>query len=146
MDVKPFLIPSSVVLAVAQRLVRRLCPYCKVSSAAPPRIANIIKREIDLMSEEVKSHFKIGARDSYKIWNSPGCNKCSRRGTLGRIAIFEVLSMTEELKGIIYSEPTEIKIEEEAKRQGMVTLLQDGIIKALQGVISIEEVLRVAER
>jgi len=144
MGVKPFLIPSSVVLAVAQRLVRRLCPYCKVSTVVAPRIAKIIKREIELMSGEVKSHFKIGARDSYKLWNSPGCNKCFRRGTIGRIAIFEVLSMTEELKGIIYSEPTEIKIEEEAKRQGMVTLFQDGIIKALQGVISIEEVLRVS--
>ena len=145
MGVPAFLIPSSIHIAVAQRLLRRLCPYCKVSEPAPPKIADFIRKEIEGMSEETRSDLKLEVGSSYNLWNSKGCDKCSRRGTTGRIGIFEVLLMTRELKEIVYSEPNDIKIEEEARRQGMVTLRQDGIMKALQGIISIDEVLRVVE-
>lgn len=65
-----------------------------------------------------------------------------RKGFSGRVALFEVLKMTPELENIVNSGATEAKISEEAKRQGMITLRQDGILKALEGLISIEEVLR----
>jgi len=145
MGVPAFLIPSSIYLAIAQRLLRRLCPHCKVAHPAPPKVADFIRKEIESMSEEARSNLKLAVANSYNLWNSKGCDKCSRRGTIGRIGIFEVLLMTRELKEIVYSEPNDIKIEEEARRQGMVTLRQDGIMKALQGIISIDEVLRAAK-
>lgn len=145
MGVPAFLIPSSVSLAVAQRLLRRLCPYCKVRESAPPKIADLIRKEIEDMNESARLEVNLQAKDSYEIWRSEGCDKCSRSGTAGRIGIFEVLMMTRQLKEIIYREPNEIKIEEEARRQGMVTLRQDGIIKALQGIVSMDEVLRSVE-
>lgn len=66
-------------------------------------------------------------------------------GVLGRIALFEILSMTDELADIILKEPSEANIVQEGKRQGMITMKQDGILKALNGITTIEEVLRVAE-
>ncbi len=145
MEVPAFLIPSAVALAVAQRLVRRLCPYCKVPIDSPPQFNQIISNEIRAMPEHARSSFGLKVQDKYELWNSPGCDKCSRKGTIGRIGIFEVLVMTRELKKVIYAEGHEPEIEQEAKRQGMITLMQDGAIKALQGVVSLEEVLRVVE-
>ena len=145
MGVPVFLIPSSVSLAIAQRLLRRLCPYCKAREPAPAKIAGIIRKEIEGMNESARLEVNLRAQDSYEIWRSEGCDKCSPSGTTGRIGIFEVLMMTRQLKEIIYREPNEIKIEEEARRQGMVTLRQDGIIKALQGIVSMDEVLRSVE-
>jgi len=142
MGVAGFLLPSAIVLAVAQRLVRRLCPSCKVSRDTPPEIAKFISEQIGEMSAEAREKNDLRVEDSYKIWSSEGCDKCGRRGSLGRIGIFESLSMTEELKEIVYSEPTENKIVEEARRQEMITFKQDGIMKALRGLCSIEEVLK----
>ena len=77
-----------------------------------------------------------------KIYRAEGCSACKNKGTSGRIALFEVFKMTKELQEIINTGPTELKIEEEAKRQGMISLRQDGILKALNGLVRIEEVLR----
>lgn len=145
MGVPSFLIPSAVAVAVAQRLVRRLCPHCKAAIESPPKLVQIISDEIKAMPTETRDLFGLKTKDEYELWNSPGCDKCARKGTLGRVGIFEVLIMTKELKRIVYSAPREPEIEEEAKRQGMLTLRQDGIIKALQGIVAIEEVLRVVE-
>ena len=145
MGVPSFLIPSAVALMVAQRLVRRLCPYCKVPIDSPPKLNELIGRAIKAMPDQTRSSFGLRIQDKYELWNSPGCDKCSRKGTIGRIGIFEVLMMTRELKRMIYTEAREPEIEAEAQRQGMITLLQDGVIKALQGIVALEEVLRVVE-
>lgn len=145
MGVPFFLIPSSIILMVAQRLVSRLCPYCKVSEKAPAKVVGLIKKEIQGMSEETRSRFGIKVQEEYEVWRSQGCDRCGRKGISGRTGIFEALLVTRELKNIIYEQVNELKVLEEARRQGMVTFLQDGIIKALLGVVSIEEVLRVVE-
>ena len=145
MGVASFLIPSAISLSVAQRLVSRLCVHCKVAETALPEISAIIKKEIEEMPEEQRARFDVTVQNSYKIWTAPGCDKCGGKGSSGRVGIFEVLVMTTELKKIIYSQANEIKITEEARRQGMMTLRQDGIIKALQGIVAVEEILRVVE-
>lgn len=143
MKVEPFLIPSAVNLMVSQRLVVQLCPNCKKAESASEKISDIIKGEIDKLAPSIKSELKIS--EPYKIFHAPGCNVCKNKGILGRIAIFEVLKMTPGLQGVVSSGPTEIKIMDEAKKQGMVTLRQDGILKALEGLVSIEEVLKETE-
>jgi type IV pilus assembly protein PilB len=145
MGVPFFLIPSAIVLTVAQRLVSRLCPYCKVKEKAPDNISAIVRQEIEGMSAETRAYFKVKPEESYVIWHSPGCDKCARKGILGRIGIFESLSMTTQLKKLVYDKANAIILQEEAARQGMITLRQDGILKALQGIVAVEEVLRVVE-
>jgi len=82
---------------------------------------------------------------SLTIFAAQGCQICNNTGFSDRIGLFEVLTMTDELAELILKDLSEIKIWQEAKRQGMITMKQDGILKVLQGLTTIEEVLRVAE-
>ena len=130
MKVDSFLLPSSLNLMMAQRLVSRLCDKCKKSEIPTGKIADIIKKNW----KKCRLAQKTKPRD-IKIYHSKGCSECRNRGVNGRLAIFEALKMTPELQVIINSGPTELKIIEEAKRQGMITLRQDGILKALDGLV-----------
>ncbi len=144
MGVQPFLLPSSLNIMLAQRLVRRLCENCKKSETPSNEISELIKNELGKLSKEAADSLqgKVSLDGPYKIYRAPGCDVCKGKGALGRIGIFEVFRMTPELEEIIISGPTEIKLKEEARRQGMMSLRQDGIVKVLQGIISMEEVLR----
>ena len=143
MGVEPFLLPSSLALAMAQRLVGKLCPYCKKEKTPHPRLASMIEEELSKLPNEVLAEFKISK--PYKVWESEGCARCNQKKTKGRMAIYECLDMTTELKKIILENPTDITIGNEARRQGMLTMKQDGIIKALQGIVSMEDVIRKVE-
>ncbi len=141
MGVEPFLLPSSLNLMVSQRLVGRLCGDCKKGEAAPAEVQKIIKKALsDLPREAVSSY-----QEPYTIYHSPGCAKCQHRGVVGRVAIFEVLKMSSALAEIVNAGPTSQKILEEAKRQRVTTLRQDGVLKALSGLVSLEEVIRETE-
>ncbi len=140
LGVQPFLLPPTISIAVAQRLVRRLCDYCKKRIKAKAEIRDLILRNIENLSEKIKKEIKI-SKPLY-IWQAVGCKECHNEGFSGRIAIFEVLEMTPELAEIILKEPSEKNILEEAKRQGMISMRQDGILKVLEGITTIEEVLR----
>ncbi len=143
MGIKPYLLPSVLQLAMAQRLVRKLCDSCKKKIKPSPEIKSLILKEIDELPPAIKKNIKLPA--SFEIFAPQGCQKCGSAGYSGRIAVFEILSMTDSLAEIILKEPSEINILEEAKRQGMITMKQDGILKALRGITTIEEILRVAE-
>ncbi|MFH1509958.1 MAG: GspE/PulE family protein [Candidatus Nealsonbacteria bacterium] len=143
MGVKPYLIPSTLQLIIAQRLVRKLCDKCKQEVEPNVKIKELIIKELEEMSPELKK--ELSPKGEIKIYNSKGCPKCGETGFSGRIALFEVLSMTSSLGEIVLKEPSESKILKEAKRQGMITIRQDGIKKVLKGVTTIEEVLRVTE-
>jgi type IV pilus assembly protein PilB len=140
LGISPFLIPYSLSLAIAQRLVRRLCDKCKREVKPSKEIRDLILEEIEELPEEEKKKIKIP--QNFKIYEAVGCDECNKVGFSGRIGIFEVLEMTKNLEEIILKEPSEAKILEEAKRQGMITMRQDGILKVLKGITTIEEVLR----
>lgn len=140
MGVEPYLIPSALNVALAQRLVKRLCPDCKKEIEPPEKIKKVILDIIEPMSELSRPKIK---KDGFKIYKTQGCPKCGNRGTKGRIAVFEILEMTPQLEQIIISEPTESKILAESQRQGMITMLQDGISKVLDGIIGFEELIQV---
>lgn len=137
MGVEPFLLPSSLNLMIAQRLFAKLCFNCREEKVAPDKLQDIIQKNLENLPEEIKSKYK----PPYKIYYSTGCNVCHGKGVLGRIAVFEVLEMTKNLEEIVISNPTNQKLLEEAKRQKMITMRQDGILKALEGLVSIEEIL-----
>ena len=100
-------------------------------------------KEIESLPESMKNKIKIPS--PLTIYQVQGCKRCNSRGFVGRIGVFEILVMTDSLAKIISREPEESKISEEAVRQGMITMRQDGILKVLDGVTTLEEVLRVAE-
>ncbi len=148
LGVPAFILPSALKLMLAQRLVGKLCPECKVAEKAPPEVQKIIKDELEkLTAREISKDWK-SETSGFKVYHSkpnPDCKICKGKGTSGRIAIFEILTMTKELGDVINGGYTESKLGDEAKRQGMVTLRQDGIIKALEGKVLIEEILRETE-
>jgi type IV pilus assembly protein PilB len=143
LGVQPFLLPPALSLVIAQRLVRKLCPKCKKKIKPKKEIKDLILKEIDNLPEKVKKEIKIP--EPLTIFEPVGCRDCHNTGFSGRIALFEILEMTPQLAEIILKEPSEAKILEEAKRQGMLTMKQDGILKVLDGITTIEEVIRVAE-
>ena len=143
LGVQPFLLPPALSIAIAQRLVRKLCQNCKKKIKPKREIRDLILKEIDNVPEKVKKEIKI--KEPLTIFEPVGCRDCHNTGFSGRIALFEILEMTPQLAEIILKEPSEAKILEEAKRQGMLTMKQDGILKVLDGVTTIEEVIRVAE-
>jgi len=143
MQIKPFLIPPALNIAIAQRLARVLCPYCKEKVKPKKAMKEIILKELESLPGEVTKKLKIP--DPFYLYEAKGCKKCNFKGVKGRIGIFETLKMTDQLAEIILKEPSELKITQEAERQGMTTMRQDAILKALEGLISMEEVMRVSE-
>ena len=142
MGIEPFLLPATLNIAVAQRLIRNICQDCKVSVVPTPEVKNIIIDEIEKLPPLIKNEIKIPK--NLKIYESKGCKKCNQMGFFGRTAIFEVLKMTDELSEIIFKGVTEERIREESIRQGMITMKQDGILKVLEGVTTMEEVMKAA--
>jgi len=143
MGVEPFLLPPTLSIIIAQRLVRKLCPYCKKQTKMNKEAKRKILEEIGKMPLEIKK--KINTEKNFYFYEPVGCNRCNKTGYSGRIGIYEILEMTEELNRIILQNPSEMAIKKEAERQGMVTMKQDGILKMLEGITSLEEVLSVAE-
>lgn len=143
MGIGSFLLPTSLNLAIAQRLVRRLCEKCKKEIIAPPRVIKIIEEEMAKLSPTQRKALPL--EKPLKIYRPVGCKFCGNKGTKDRIALFEMLMMTPQLEEIINKDLTETRIKEEAQRQGMITMRQDGISKVFQGLISFEEMLRVVE-
>lgn len=143
MGVEPFLIPSSLKTAFSQRLVRKLCPYCKEKVKASSLEQEIIEKEIGGLPKEEREKIKLSS--PLYIYKAVGCHKCGKKGTKGRAGLYEALVMTEELEKTVSTKPSEHEIIKETKRQGMITLKQDGILKVLDGLVSLEEVLKVVE-
>ena len=140
LGVEPFLIPSTLVLAIAQRLVRKLCLDSRAEAKLEGRGKEIVDEEFKKMAEPVRKEFeKILPQIIYEGVVSAACPQ----GAKGRMAIFEVLEMTPQLEKMVLEGPSESKIGDEARRQGMTTMRQDGLFKVARGTIGIKELLEV---
>ena len=126
LGIKPFLIPSTVGIIIAQRLARKLCPLCKKKYIVKGEMKEMILREVNNIS--LISKEKIDLREPLSVYQAQGCKKCKKTGYFGRIGIFEILTMTNELAEIVIKDFSKAEIIEEAKRQGMTTIKQDGIL------------------
>jgi type IV pilus assembly protein PilB len=131
MGIEPFLISSSVIGVIAQRLVRRICPRCKKEAKLTSDLAKILE-EYNMDSKKI-------------ILNKgEGCPYCKETGYKGRIAIFELMIITDTIRDLISSNITSGKLRETALKEGMCQLKEDGLKKVCEGVTTIDEVLRVA--
>jgi len=140
LGIEPFLISSSLILVASQRLVRLLCPKCKQKIKAPEKIKELIINTLENLPEKVKKELRVGKE--IEIFEPRGCKECGFHGFVARTGIFEVLEVDDELKDLILRKPTEKEIFEVARKKGMITLREDGIMKVLAGETTIEEVLK----
>lgn len=129
MDVEPFLIADSVVLVVAQRLVRKLCPECRTRHNLTPEAL----MDIGFTKEETAK---------LKVYKPAGCNECHNTGYKGRIGLFEVMEVTDDIKDLILSRAQSKEIKKKSMENGMTTLRRSGLKKIMEGTTSVEEVLR----
>ena len=146
MGVEKYLIPPTLNVAAAQRLLRRLCPDCKLKIKANVGEEGLINKAIMAMPEQYQK--ELLSQNGYTIYKANlenPCKKCAGKAFKGRIGVYEMLEMTDEFEKIILGSLSESAMREEAKRQGMITLYQDGIIKVLKGVVSLDELLEVAQ-
>jgi type II secretory ATPase GspE/PulE/Tfp pilus assembly ATPase PilB-like protein len=139
MKIEPYLLPASLILMMAQRLVGRLCDNCKQKIEATGSLKEAIDRSIEKLSPELKEKYQ---KEKYEVYLPQGCKECNFKGVKGRIPLFEVLKMTPSLEEVILKDHSEANLKAEAVKQGMISLRQDGIIKALEGLISVDEVLK----
>ncbi|TSA44574.1 type II/IV secretion system protein, partial [bacterium] len=129
----------SLSLIIGQRLVRRLCPDCKTRKKIDVELGGKIKKIVAALPERVKKSDYA----KFDIFEAKGCDKCGKFGYKGRTSIFELLLVDEEIEAAIYKNPTEIQLKDLAKKQGMVTMQEDGLLKVLSGVTSFDEVERL---
>ena len=139
MKVEPFLISSTLNVVVAQRLVRKMCQFCKESLEVPDTLVQEVRKELEPVRASLPESVKLDAPLTF--WRGKGCKRCNGEGYAGRTAIGEVLGVNEELKTIIANGAKYDQIRDAFNRQGMLTLKQDGIMKAIAGSTTIEEVL-----
>jgi general secretion pathway protein E len=129
MGVDDYLLTSTIVGIEAQRLVRTLCPHCKEPYTALP---------------EVVEHTGIGrfAKGPVTLWHAKGCAQCANTGYTGRISIIEMMPMTDAIRTLVMKHATATELKAQAMREGMLTMYEDGLRKAVAGVTTVEEVLR----
>ncbi len=140
MGIEPFLLVASVNLVLAQRLVRKICPDCKKETPLTKSLEEEIKKSL------------VGVPDDYlvgfdpkiiKVYKGEGCEKCGHTGYVSRFGIFEVMPATPEIQEMVTNKSSAVKIYEVAKKIGMITMKQDGVVKVLRGETTMDEVIRV---
>src|SRR6185369_9351455 len=143
LGVKPSLIGSSLNVLIGQRLVRKICPSCKESYVPADETVDSLIKLITIVSPKAKVELP---KTIPVLWKSSGCADCHFTGFKGRIGIFEVLSLTPDIIDLINGMATEGELLKAALENGMITMTQDGILKAIEGITTLEEVWRVVDQ
>jgi len=142
LGIEPFLLTSTIVAILAQRLVRKVCPNCKKPQLVTPEVINNIRKKLDILSEDVKKEINYDP-NKITLFKGSGCAECGGEGYKGRLAIFEALTMSKGIEELAIKRSSADVIKDQALKDGMVTMEQDGLIKAFQGITTLDEVLRV---
>ncbi|MGD0009994.1 MAG: type IV-A pilus assembly ATPase PilB [Terriglobia bacterium] len=129
MGIEPFLVATSVNLICAQRLVRRLCAECKIQDKVSPQVL----MDAGYTPDEART---------VKVWKRQGCPTCGNKGYKGRVGLYEVVEITDELRELILVGASALELRKKAVEQGMMTLRRSGLIKAAVGMTTLEEVIR----
>ena len=147
LGINPKILVSALSLSIAQRLVRKLCKFCKKEKTLTEDETRVIKLVMDSIKQEGKSlsNYNINPDAPLKIFTSVGCDKCNMTGFKGRIGIFEAIKTDEAIEKIMPENPSEREIKRVASTQGILSMRQDGIVKILNGITSIEEVQSVVD-
>jgi type IV pilus assembly protein PilB len=146
MGIEPFLLASALRMVMAQRLVKKICEYCKKEREVSKSVKDSIMKEIENIPKEEIKKYGLDLSKGAKFYQGAGCDECNGTGLRGRIAIFEAIPITDAMRSIIIDKHgSEILIKAESDRIGNLTIKQDGVLKILKGETIIEEVERVTE-
>lgn len=152
MGVKPFLLAPALNAIIGQRLVRKLCESCKVKAELPADQAERVNEALKTLpaqeAQEIKEKYAYeeGNVSALTFYDAKGCEKCNNIGYKGRLGIYEIMIMNKEVEKLVLSgRVSEYEIEDLAVQNGMVKMVQDGILKALEGTTSVSEVFRIIE-
>lgn len=138
MGINPKVISSAVNIVIAQRLVRKLCKTCKKEVRLDEEKRKMIERVLDSITDK-----KNIPKETSRVWEAVSCDECGGTGYKGRIGIFEAIIMDRDIEALVKKSASERQIREAAKKQGLLTITQDGILKVLNGVTSLDELNRV---
>ncbi len=141
MGVKPFLITSSIRGIIAQRLVRKVCTFCREAFTPDPAVAEDIKKELQGVPAK---DLDPALLQNLQLFRGKGCDHCTG-GYKGRLGIFEILEMERGVAELVLKNASDEELMEQAKKSGMITLKQDGLLKALKGLTTLEEVYRTIQ-
>jgi len=147
LGVNPKILVSALSLSIAQRLVRKLCTFCKKEKEPSPQELQTLKLVMESITNEGKSlsNYNINPEAPIKLFSAPGCDKCNMTGFKGRIGIFEAIKTDEAIEKIMAENPSEREIKKVASAQGILSMRQDGLVKILNGITSFEEVQSVVD-
>lgn len=151
MEIPSFLISSTVNVIIAQRLVRKICPNCIESYNLDKDAIKNLEKQINVptllkrLEEEGTLSGKRQSLDSILFYRGRGCKQCNDEGFKGRMGIYEIVEITKNLASLIAKNVTKEELYEAARKEGMVSILEDGFIKAKNGITTIEEVVRVTK-
>jgi len=144
MGVESFLLGSTLNLIIAQRLIRKVCEKCKEEYQIPEDTLRLVKSEISKVNP--KFYYEGVDINNFKFYRGKGCNHCGQSGYRGRLGITEVISINENMRTIISEDFNKDKFAEELKKQGFYNMKQDGFMKALLGITTVEEIIRVTRQ
>jgi type II secretory ATPase GspE/PulE/Tfp pilus assembly ATPase PilB-like protein len=146
MGIESFLLASSLQVVAAQRLVRRICEYCRIEEPVTPRQEKKVAETYAAIPPAEAQAYGMKAEQKMIFYRGKGCEECGKSGFKGRIAIYEVIEIDDTMQDIITEKNgNEPEVRRAASAQGMLTLKQDGILKALKGITTLSEVERVTE-
>ncbi len=146
MGIEPFLLAAALREVVAQRLVRRICESCKERVSVSPSIIERIREDIAQLPKEEIAKYGVNLNDGITLYHGAGCDACGNTGYKGRVAIYEVIGMDATIQSIITEKNGAASaVEQAALNGGMIVMRQDGLLKALLGITTLEEVMRLTE-
>jgi type II secretory ATPase GspE/PulE/Tfp pilus assembly ATPase PilB-like protein len=140
MGVQPFVVAPALNAIIAQRLVRRLCEACRRSAAVTPEMLAKVERVL----QAIPSSAALEVPKTLQFFHSSGCQECHNLGYKGRMGIYEVAEVNDAMKALILAGANTLQLRDQAAKDGTISMVQDGLLKALEGITDIEEVLRVA--
>jgi len=143
MGIEPFLLPPSLNVMISQRLLRRLCPFCKEKKKLEGEEKKYVLEKLKALPDKIAGEIK--AKNEIYVYKAVGCKKCKFKGYAGRVGVYEVIKMTNSLAALINKKPSELEVVREARAQGMISLEEDALLKVLEGVTSLEEIMGTVE-
>jgi type II secretory ATPase GspE/PulE/Tfp pilus assembly ATPase PilB-like protein len=146
MSVKPFLLAPAINAMIGQRLVRRICPNCKQKAELDNQTLSRVMKILSEIPENSGSRISDQALKKLQFYKGGGCEACQGIGYKGRIGIYEVMMMTKKIEDLILqSHVSEFDMRAISKENGMITMIQDGLLKAADGITTVDEIFRVAK-